>query len=201
MGFAPPDANPPEAPPLIEPATAPTLPYAPPRMTVFDTGSETCPQGQMPVAQELSPEEARHVLNPLQYLPVVGMIYRQATGETIPPAFAIGGSVVSSAILGGPVGILGSVLMNAIIEIGRLGPDTSRPPVPEGMLVTGSEAGVQTVSPGSITRPDGYLTLATVLPDFLGGNAAAATALVQDSPPPRQVIAAYEAGTMTGNAG
>ena len=136
----------------------PSLPIAPPRLTIFDTGSEQCPQGQLPGALEFTPEEARNALNPLQYVPVVGMIYRQATGETIPPPMIIAGSVVTGAIFGGPIGILGSVLLNAAVELARLGPDTSRPPVPEGFDVTGSEAGVRSVSPGSGRQAGGYMS-------------------------------------------
>ncbi len=175
-------------------AIAPTMPYAPPRLTVFDTGSETCPQGQLPGPAAFSDEEALHALNPLQHLPIIGMIYRQVTGESVPPPLSIAGSVVSGALFGGPLGILGSVVMNLAMELVRLGPDTSRPPVPEGMDVTGSEAAMRPVTPGSITAPGGYTTLATVLPDFLGGVQRGS-----DGTPVQHAIAAYEAGTMTGH--
>ncbi len=97
--------------------------------------------------------------------------------------------------MGGPLGIIGSVLLNFVMEIGRLGPDTSRPAVPEGMDVTGSEAPIRSISPGSITTPGGYTTLATTIPDFLGGPSTFA----EDGTPVRQAIAAYEAGTMFGH--
>ena len=44
-------------------------------------------------------------LNPLQYLPVVGTIYRAVTGDTIPEAARIAGSMVVSGLMGGPVGV------------------------------------------------------------------------------------------------
>ena len=44
-------------------------------------------------------------LNPLQYLPVVGTIYRAVTGDTIPEAARIAGSMVVSGLMGGPVGL------------------------------------------------------------------------------------------------
>ena len=47
---------------------------------------------------------------------------------------------------------------------------------------------------GSATIPGGYTTLATILPDFLGGGMTVGT----DGTPVRQAIAAYEAGSMTG---
>ena len=190
---------------MVQSATAvspaPIAPYAPPRLTVFDTGSEQCPQGQLPGKLDCTPEEARNAANPLQYVPIVGMVYRQATGETVPPPFLIAGSAISGAIFGGPLGVLGSIVLNLAQELARLGPDTSRPPVPEGMQVTGSEAGVTSVSPGDPTPPGGYTTLATILPDFLGGgaNGGDGPALAGDGPPVRQAIAAYEAGSMFGH--
>ena len=180
---------------MVQPVAAtPPLSFAPSRLTVFDTGSEQCPQGQLPGQLEFTPEEAENALNPLQYVPVVGMLYRQATGETVPPPFLIAGSVVSSAIMGGPLGVVGSLLVNFVMELARLGPDTSRPAVPEGMDVTGSETAMRNVSPGSITTPGGYTTLATTIPDFLGGSSAFA----EDGTPYHKVFAAYQAGTMFG---
>ena len=163
-----------------------------PRLTVFDTGSEACPQGWLPGPAAFSVDEAEHALNPLQHLPLVGMIYRQATGETLPPPLSILGSVATGAVLGGPIGVLGSVALNFVAELVRLGPDTSRPAAPEGMSLTGSEAGVQPVSPGTATEPGGYTTLATIMPDFLGGAAAG-----NPSAQIRVALGAY-AGTMTG---
>ena len=44
-------------------------------------------------------------LNPLQYLPVVGTIYRAVTGDTIPKPLREAGSVVVSGLLSGPIGV------------------------------------------------------------------------------------------------
>ena len=44
-------------------------------------------------------------LNPLQYLPVVGTIYRAVTGDTIPEPVREAGSLVVSGLTGGPVGV------------------------------------------------------------------------------------------------
>ena len=45
-------------------------------------------------------------LNPLQYLPVVGTIYRALTGDQIAEPLRYIGSMVASALMGGPVGVL-----------------------------------------------------------------------------------------------
>lgn len=51
------------------------------------------------------------MINPLQHLPVVGMLYRKFTGDTIKP-FA---SIIGGAIFGGPVGAVSSTI-NAIVK-------------------------------------------------------------------------------------
>ena len=53
-------------------------------------------------------------LNPLQYLPVVGTIYRAVTGDTIPEPVREVGSLVVSGLTGGPVGVGISLGMDAI---------------------------------------------------------------------------------------
>ena len=44
-------------------------------------------------------------LNPLQYIPVVGTLYRAVTGDTIPAAVREAGGLVVSGLTGGPVGV------------------------------------------------------------------------------------------------
>jgi hypothetical protein len=47
-----------------------------------------------------------HDLNPLQYLPVVGTIYRAVTGDTIPEGLRIVGSLAVGAAISGPIGLV-----------------------------------------------------------------------------------------------
>ena len=49
--------------------------------------------------------EVLSALNPLQYLPVVGTIYRAVTGDTIPEPVRRIGSMIVSGLLGGPIGV------------------------------------------------------------------------------------------------
>ncbi len=59
-------------------------------------------------------------LNPLQYLPVVGTIYRAVTGDTIPEPARFAGSLVVSGLTGGPVGLainVGSTLLEHMLGI------------------------------------------------------------------------------------
>jgi hypothetical protein len=44
-------------------------------------------------------------MNPLQYMPVVGTLYRAVTGDTVPDSVRELGSMVVSGLLGGPVGV------------------------------------------------------------------------------------------------
>lgn len=87
-------------------------------------------------------------LNPLQYLPVVGTIYRAVTGDTIPETVREAGSLVVSGLTGGPVGVaigVGALLveqalgidpeaigqrMLAGIGIGHPSPPSATPPAP-----------------------------------------------------------------------
>lgn len=179
-----------------------------PAIPLFDTGSEACPyQGQMPVAITFSDAERAAVANPLQHLPVVGMIYRAFSGETLPEPVKIADAVVSGAVLGGPIGLVGTLLMSLVTELARLGPDRSRPPVPDGMDETGSEAAMRPVTPGTHERPGGYTTLATTLPDFLyqpvrvvdsGGDAGGVTSVTDRAP---TMLAGPDAPVVTDMAG
>ena len=59
-------------------------------------------------------------LNPLQYVPVVGTIYRAVTGDTIPETARFAGGLVVSGLTGGPVGIamnLGATLLEHLVGI------------------------------------------------------------------------------------
>ncbi len=59
-----------------------------------------------PAHDGLSFHDILSALNPLQYVPVVGTIYRAITGDTIPEALRVAGSFVFSALTGGPIGMV-----------------------------------------------------------------------------------------------
>lgn len=61
--------------------------------------------------EEFSFEDVLDLVNPLQHIPIVGSIYRSATGDRIgmvPP-------IIGGALLGGPIGLILGVI-NAVIE-------------------------------------------------------------------------------------
>lgn len=131
--------------------------------TAPDPGNRIGVDVGLPGPSDVPVRSLLSALNPLQHLPVVGMIYRAATGDDIPPALKIAGS----ALFGGPIGVFGTVLGCFLEEMIRLGPDRTRPAAPAGFSVTGQEAGPQPVTPGTAAS-DAYLTLATAQPAFLG---------------------------------
>ena len=187
---------------MVQPVTAaPAPPLAPPRLTVFDTGSEQCPAGAASGRARIHARAGKECHQPPAVCAGGRHDLPPGDGRDDPGARSPSPDRwCRGALLGGPIGILGSVALNFVQELARLGSDTSRPPAPEGMSMGGSEAGVQTGMPGMTPAPGGYTTLATVTPDFLGG---AATQVAEDGTPRdgttvKQVLAAYEAGTLTG---
>ena len=62
-------------------------------------------------------------LNPLQYLPVVGTIYRAVTGDKIPEEARTVGSLVMSGLTGGPAGIAISAAMMAVEKVVGIDPE------------------------------------------------------------------------------
>lgn len=49
-------------------------------------------------------------INPLQYMPVVGTIYRVATGDVAPSGLRTAVSAIVGVLTGGPVGLFGCIL-------------------------------------------------------------------------------------------
>lgn len=62
-------------------------------------------------------------LNPLQYLPVVGTIYRAVTGDTIPEGLRLGGSLLVSGLMGGPVGLFTTIATTIAEKVTGIDPD------------------------------------------------------------------------------
>ena len=104
----------------------------------------------------------QHALNPLQYVPIVGTIYRAVTGEEIPQTLKVLGALAT----GGPLSAFLTGFAGLIEGILKMGPDLSRPSVPAGMSATGSEAAMAPVTPGSL-QPGEYTTLATTTPEWM----------------------------------
>ena len=62
-------------------------------------------------------------LNPLQYLPVVGTIYRSVTGDTVPEAARAIGSFLVSGLIGGPIGLAVNAAIQAFDKVTGFDPE------------------------------------------------------------------------------
>jgi len=82
------------------------------------------PDTMEPPEIEISFAEFLAALNPLHHLPVIGMIYREATGETIPPVLR----VLGGGVFGGPIGMLSAAVMAALDEFRDAVPPRGEPP-------------------------------------------------------------------------
>ncbi len=68
-------------------------------------GGASAPPGAPKRGGGMNFGEVLSCLNPLQYVPVVGTIYRAITGDTIPAPVREVGSLVFSGLTSGPIGI------------------------------------------------------------------------------------------------
>jgi hypothetical protein len=105
-------------------------------------------------------------LNPLQYIPVVGTIYRAVTGDEIPEPVRRIGSLIASFLMGGPVGALINVGMFAAekltgFDIDKTGQAAlhgglpgATPSVPAVASSTPGPAQTAMIAPAQIAGPD-----------------------------------------------
>lgn len=170
---------------------------APAGPRTFETAlnmSEQAPAEATPAASsDFSFDDFIDIVNPLQHLPVVGMIYREITGDKIGPV----AQIVGGGIFGGPVGAV-SGTVNAIVQ------DTTGKDVAGNVLalVTGDDTddAVTDVAaaPDSINRDNPEMVLSLADAHYNGGQFIPAAA---HQPVPetamgftqmRQAAAAYE---------
>jgi hypothetical protein len=62
-------------------------------------------------------------LNPLQYLPVIGTLFRALTGDTIPQPALETGSLVVSGLLAGPIGVAMNLGALAVEKVTGIDPE------------------------------------------------------------------------------
>lgn len=78
-------------------------------LPITSTVSAQAPRAPVDAGAGLTFGEVLSDLNPLQYLPVVGTIYRAVTGDTIPQPLREVGSVLVGGLIGGPIGLATSL--------------------------------------------------------------------------------------------
>lgn len=93
----------------------------------------TAPQTQAPAAApkpantggggSVTFHDVLSALNPLQYLPVVGTIYRAVTGDTIPEGLRLAGSLLVGGLMGGPVGLFTTIAATIAEKVTGIDPD------------------------------------------------------------------------------
>ncbi len=62
---------------------------------------------------QVSFHDVLSALNPLQYVPVIGTIYRAVTGDQIPEPLRRIGTLIASFLMGGPIGAVINVAVLA----------------------------------------------------------------------------------------
>lgn len=153
-------------------------------------GAQSLPEPASPPARPPFPAEEQtaarsgrstfrdilHALNPLQHLPVVGMIYRAVTGDTISPAVRIAGSVVTSMLMGGPIGILGTAIGCLAEEMWDRGWNQ-----PDGLMPLSYSAGAEAAIPSQATM---LPLLASAAPPASPASAVLAGPSPESSQPP-----------------
>ena len=105
-------------------------------------------------------------LNPLQYLPGIGTIYRAFTGDQIPEAVRRIGSLAVSGLLGGPIGIVINIAITLAEKITGIDLDQTgqtlltgnhhtRPPAraPTPAPAPAAVAHAQAPAPAALPRP------------------------------------------------
>jgi len=76
----------------------------------LDRGPALDPDAAIPIPGAMSFDELVAGLNPLHHVPVVGMLYRAATGAEIHPVLRI----VGAGLVGGPVGLVVAAAIEAV---------------------------------------------------------------------------------------
>jgi len=98
-------------------------------------------------------------LNPLQYLPVIGTIYRAVTGDQIPEPLRRIGTFIASFLMGGPIGAVINVAVLAAekitgIDVDKTGQALLTGNAPASPLVAGQPVATPTPAPAQIGRRD-----------------------------------------------
>jgi hypothetical protein len=72
---------------------------------------------------DISFHDVLSALNPLQYVPVVGSIYRAITGDVPPEPIRAVGSLIVSGLMGGPVGLAINAAVTGAEKLTGIDPD------------------------------------------------------------------------------
>lgn len=93
------------------------------------------------------------MLNPLQYLPVIGSIYRALTGDKIPEAVREIGSLAVSFATGGPIGVAISAAVSGLEKLTGVTSDEMATTVLAGLGIISDEDQPQLAAAEPAPRP------------------------------------------------
>ena len=106
-----------------------------------------------PARRRSSFHELLSELNPLQYIPVIGTIYRAATGDTIPETAREVGSLVVSGLTSGPIGIAANLGLLAAERVTGIDPEKIGRSVLADIGIAGTAAPAQSAAMATVVLP------------------------------------------------
>jgi hypothetical protein len=103
---------------------------------------------------QVSFHEILSALNPLQYLPGIGTIYRAVTGDQIPEPLRRVGTFIASWLIGGPIGAAINVGTMAAEKITGIDLDQTGQTLLAGNPAAGPPVANPTPAPAQVARAD-----------------------------------------------
>ncbi len=110
-----------------------------------------------PTGHGITFQELLSDLNPLQYIPIVGTIYRALTGDTIPDSVRAIGSLAVSGLMGGPIGLVTNLAFLGIEK--AIGVDPEK--IGQDLLASLGIKGHDAITPSPSNTPNESLDLQT----------------------------------------
>lgn len=141
-------------------------------------------------AASLTFHELLSALNPLQYVPVIGTIYRAVTGDTIPEPILRFGSLVVSALMGGPIGVAINLATMAAEEVTGVDLDRAGQALLHGASIQTAIAG-QPSTPVAHVGPDPTQPAHSAAPKRVARQTEAPAAQAAPQPWSPAQLAAY----------
>jgi len=122
-------------------------------------------QVALPASAEhhVSFHEVLSALNPLQYLPVIGTIYRAVTGDQIPEPLRRIGTFIASCLIGGPIGAAIDIATVAAEKVTGIDLDQTGQKLLTGNPAAGPPVADPTPAPAQMARLDRPEPLAPAL--------------------------------------
>jgi hypothetical protein len=117
--------------------------------------------------------EVLSALNPLQYVPVVGTIYRAVTGDRIPEGLQIVGSLAVGTVLSGPIGLVTGIATIIAEKVTGIDPDKIAHRVAVGLGIapeTPSPPVTSATSTAAARPPPGVSSPGRSPPPLAGGG-------------------------------